>query len=323
MPGEPRQRWGFDLRVARRAISGVLLLDKHAGLSSNTAVGWAKRLFNAEKAGHTGTLDPFATGLLPICFGEAAKFARFMLDAEKAYRATLKLGRKSSTGDTEGEIVETRTVAVDCEKVNAVLARFAGAQTQIPPMHSALKRDGVPLYKLARQGLEVERAPRDINVLRLNMVSLEGDELVIDTVVSKGTYIRVLAEDIGEALGCGAHLTALRRSATGGFGLGQAVSFELLDGMATEQRDAQLLAADSLAMALPVIRLDSATATALQNGQTPLVHSISRPFEDFAQVRAYDENGMFLGVATATARDAYSATLTALRLMSPVQPENP
>ena len=192
------------MKAPRRAISGVLLLDKHAGLSSNTAVGWAKRLFNADKAGHTGTLDPFATGLLPICFGEAAKFARFMLDAEKGYRATLKLGQKSSTGDTEGEIIETRAVNVDIDKVNAVLAKFIGAQTQIPPMHSALKQGGVPLYKLARQGLEVDRPPRDINVIALNAVSLARDELVIDTLVSKGTYIRVLAEDIGEALGCGA-----------------------------------------------------------------------------------------------------------------------
>ena len=195
------------MKIIRRTVSGVLLLDKHAGLSSNTAVGWSKRLFNAEKAGHTGTLDPFATGLLPICFGEAAKFARFMLDAEKSYRATLKLGQKSSTGDTEGEIIETRTVTVDMQKVNAILAKFIGPQTQIPPMHSALKQGGVPLYKLARQGLEVERPARDIKVISLNAVSLNGDELVIDTAVSKGTYIRVLAEDIGEALGCGAYLT--------------------------------------------------------------------------------------------------------------------
>lgn len=311
------------MKSARRAISGVLLLDKHAGLSSNTAVGWAKRLFNAEKAGHTGTLDPFATGLLPICFGEAAKFARFMLDAEKAYRATLRLGQKSSTGDTEGDIVETRTVAVDRKGVQAVLARFVGTQTQIPPMHSALKRDGIPLYKLARQGLEVERQPRHINVLALSLVSLTGDELVIDTLVSKGTYIRVLAEDIGEALGCGAHLTALRRSATGGFGLEQAVSFEALDKLAMEQRDSLLLPADSLAMALPEIRLDTTAAKALQNGQTPRVHGTSQSFEDSAEYRAYDNSGAFIGVATASECDADSATLTALRLMAPAVPEKP
>ena len=303
----------------------MLLLDKHADLSSNTAVGWAKRLFNAEKAGHTGTLDPFATGLLPICFGEAAKFSRFMLDAQKAYRATLKLGQKSSTGDTEGEIVETGKVDVDMAKVKAILAKFEGAQTQIPPMHSALKRDGVPLYKLARQGLQVERAPRDINVLALSAFSLQGDELVIDTLVSKGTYIRVLAEDIGEALGCGAHLTALRRSASGGFGLGQAVTLEALDGMAAGQRDAMLLPADSLAMALPQIRLDVAVSKALQNGQTPRVDSFIFPPVDSARYRAYDNNGAFLGVATASECDVNGATLTALRLMTPTvaAAENP
>ena len=305
------------MKAPRRAISGVLLLDKHAELSSNTAVGWSKRLFDAEKAGHTGTLDPFATGLLPICFGEAAKFARFMLDAEKAYRATLKLGQKSSTGDTEGEIVETRAVAVDRDKVDAILTKFLGAQTQIPPMHSALKRDGVPLYKLARQGLVVERAARDITVQKLLAVSLEGDELVIDTLVSKGTYIRVLAEDIGEALGCGAHLTALRRTLTGGFSLEQAVTLETLDGMTLSQRDATLLPADSLAMALPDIQLDTIAAKALQNGQTPRVPGVSRQLIELVNYRAYDNEGKFLGVATASQCSDSCATLTALRLMAP------
>ena len=313
------------MKAPRRAISGVLLLDKHAELSSNTAVGWSKRLFDAEKAGHTGTLDPFATGLLPICFGEAAKFARFMLDAEKAYRATLKLGQKSSTGDTEGEIVETRAVAVDRDKVDAILAKFLGAQTQIPPMHSALKRDGVPLYKLARQGLVVERAARDITVQKLLAVSLEGDELVIDTLVSKGTYIRVLAEDIGEALGCGAHLTALRRTSTGGFGLEQAVTLESLDGMTISQRDAMLLPADSLAMALPDIQLDTIAAKALQNGQSPRVSCVSRQLIELVNYRAYDNEGKFLGVATASQCSDAGATLTALRLMAPsgADQENP
>ena len=305
------------MKIARRAISGVLLLDKHADLSSNTAVGWSKRLLNAEKAGHTGTLDPFATGLLPICFGEAAKFARFMLDAEKAYRATLKLGQKSTTGDTEGEIVETRDVDVDIDRVNAVLAQFKGLQTQIPPMHSALKQGGVPLYKLARQGLEVERAPREINVITLSVVTLLGDELVIDTVVTKGTYIRVLAEDIGEALGCGAHLTALRRTATGGFSLDQAITLETLDGMAIEQREAMLLPADLLAMALPEIYLDAITAKALQNGKTPRVTSLTTPLQDAENCRTYDRQGGFLGVATASQCDAIGATLTALRMMAP------
>ena len=305
------------MKIARRAISGVLLLDKHADLSSNTAVGWSKRLFNAEKAGHTGTLDPFATGLLPICFGEAAKFARFMLDAEKAYLATLRLGQKSSTGDTEGEIIETRKVNVDKQQVNAVLARFVGAQTQIPPMHSALKRDGVPLYKLARQGLTVERAPRDINVISIGAVSLEGDELVIDTLVTKGTYIRVLAEDIGEALGCGAHLSALRRTATGGFSLEHAVTLESLDAMTMAQREAMLLPAECLAMALPDISLGPDAAKALQNGQTPRALGSLDPLADAGNYRVYDDNGVFIGVATASECDGNSATLTALRMMAP------
>ncbi len=305
------------MKAPRRSISGVLLLDKHEELSSNTAVGWAKRLFNADKAGHTGTLDPFATGLLPICFGEAAKFARFMLDAEKTYRATLKLGQKSSTGDTEGEIIETRAVNVDIEKVNAVLAKFVGTQTQIPPMHSALKQGGVPLYKLARQGMEVERAPRHITVIALSAVSLAGDELVIDTLVSKGTYIRVLAEVIGEALGCGAYLTALRRTATGGFSLEQAITLESLDALAIEARDQRLLPADALAMALPEIRLDASEAKALQNGKTPRIASA---LNDATIYRAYDDKGAFLGVATASECDAHGATLTALRLMAPTSP---
>lgn len=312
------------MKIPRRAISGVLLLDKHADLSSNTAVGWAKRLLNAEKSGHTGTLDPFATGLLPICFGEAAKFARFMLDAEKAYRATLKLGQKSSTGDTEGVIVETRDVSVDIRSIDEVLARFVGAQMQIPPMHSALKRDGVPLYKLARQGLEVEREPRDINVFALSAVSLNGDELVLDTVVSKGTYIRVLAEDIGEALGCGAHLTALRRTATGRFGLAGTVTLEALDAMAMPEREAALLPADSLTLVLAALRLTPDAAKALQNGQTPRVASPGG-LVDAANYRIYDEAGVFIGVATASACGEAGATLTALRLMTPLAAiaENP
>jgi tRNA pseudouridine55 synthase len=308
------------VKTPRRAISGVLLLDKHADLSSNTAVGWAKRLLNAEKAGHTGTLDPFATGLLPICFGEAAKFARFMLDAEKSYHATLKLGQKSSTGDTEGEIIDVREVHVSLDAVSAVLTRFIGPQTQIPPMHSALKRDGVPLYKLARQGLEVERQPRDIDVVALRAASLAGDELVIETVVSKGTYIRVLAEDIGDALGCGAYLTALRRTATGGFALDQSVTLESLDAMPQSQRDALLLPADSLALALPELHVNATAAKALQDGQTPRVPAAAfslQPSES-RHYRAYDDRGQFLGVATASACNADGAMLTALRMMAPV-----
>lgn len=302
------------MKVARRAVNGVLLLDKHADLSSGTAVGWAKRLFNAEKAGHTGTLDPFATGLLPICFGEAAKFARFMLEAEKGYRATLKLGQKSSTGDTEGEIIQERKVDVDMARVNLVLADFLGAQQQIPPMHSALKRDGVPLYKLARQGVEVAREPRDIVIHQLTASSLIGDELVIDTAVSKGTYIRVLAEDIGEKLGCGAHLAALQRTDSGGFSLAQAIGFEQLDSLTLDQRDSKLLPADSLAMALPAISLSSSDSKALQNGQCPEIAASGLVSGVY---RIYGANSEFLGVADVTVTDAKTARLTSSRLMAP------
>jgi len=301
------------VKIARRAVDGVLLLDKHADLSSNSAVGWSKRLFNAEKAGHTGTLDPFATGLLPICFGEAAKFARFMLDADKGYRATLRLGERSSTGDTEGEIISRRPVNVDCAQVDAILKSFLGARTQVPPMHSALKQDGVPLYKLARQGVEVERPPRDIVVYALAQVSLDGSELVIDTRVSKGTYIRVLAEDIGEALGCGAYLTALRRTATGGFGVSQAVTFEQLDAMSMAERDAVLLAPDAFAMALPSLQLDSQQASALQNGQVPRL-AVALP--DQAEYRVYGDGGRFMGIARTAATAEAGCLLTAVRLMS-------
>ena len=302
------------MKTPRRAVNGVLLLDKHAGLSSNTAVGWAKRLFNADKAGHTGTLDPFATGLLPICFGEAAKFARFMLDAPKGYCATLKLGEKSSTGDTEGEIIQRREVGVDILTVNEVLRSFEGAGSQIPPMHSALKQNGVPLYKLARKGLEVVREPRPIHVYRLDAISLQGDALVINTLVSKGTYIRVLAEEIGEALGCGAYLSALRRTSTGNFGVGESVSLETLDGMTLEQRDARLLPADALAMVLTEIRLDAIEARALQNGQKPRVPML---LSEGTHYRTYTLSGRFLGVATASLAGEEGTTLTALRMMAP------
>ena len=191
---------------------------------------------------------------------------------------------------------------------------MTGVQTCALPI---LKQGGVPLYKLARQGLEVERPARDINVVELRAVMLEGDELVIDTVVSKGTYIRVLAEDIGEALGCGAHLTALRRTGTGGFGIDQAITLEALDAMELAQRDANLLPADALAMALPDIRLDAIAAKALQNGQTPRVTVESQPMTDDGFYRTYDETGLFLGVATASQCSADSATLTALRMMAP------
>ena len=301
------------MKTTRRAVDGVLLLDKPEGLSSNSAVGWAKRLFNAEKAGHTGTLDPFATGLLPICLGEATKFSRFILDAEKGYRAILQLGEVSSTGDTEGEIIQRRPVDVSAGKIAEVLAAFQGAQTQVPPMHSALKRNGVPLYKLARQGVSVEREARPIVVNDITFVSLTGNELVIDTNVSKGTYIRVLAQDIGEALGCGAHLIGLRRTSTGGFSIANAINFDALEKLTVEQRDALLRPADSLAAALPEVRLTELEAVALRNGQVP---QIAQRLLSDTEYRVYGVANDFIGVAQAQTNDESGTCLTVTRLMA-------
>ncbi len=301
------------MKQARRAVSGVLLLDKPPGVSSNSAVGWAKRLFQAEKAGHTGTLDPFATGLLPICFGEATKFSRFMLDADKGYRATLKLGQRSSTGDTEGEITRGAPVTIDDAGIQKLLAGFQGATTQIPPMHSALKRDGIPMYKLARQGMEIEREPRDIVIEQIKLAALSGDELVIDVLVSKGTYIRVLAQDIGDAIGCGAYLTALRRTSTGGLNIADSVTFDALDALALEQRDAMLRPPESLAAALPEVVLDAIQSEALQNGQVPRLHL---SLDDATEYRVRSDAGIFLGVARASRYSEELSAMTAVRMMS-------
>jgi tRNA pseudouridine55 synthase len=281
-------------KIVRRRVDGLLLLDKPVGLSSTQAMAAAKRLYRAEKAGHTGTLDPFATGLLPIAFGEAAKFSRFMLDAEKAYLATLKLGEVSHTGDTEGNIIERRPVSVTTAQIETVLAQFTGIQTQLPPMHSALKQDGVALYKLARQGIEVPRERRSITVFNLQCIEFAGDTLVIDTTVSKGTYIRVLAEDIGNALGCGAHLTALRRTRTAGIDLSAAYTLEQLAAMDEGLRDATLLPADALCAALPKIILDATDARIFSNGgwlPMPIDYAVHS-----GKFRIYAVSGDFLGV---------------------------
>lgn len=302
------------MKLPRRAVDGVLRLDKPEGLSSNSAVGWAKRLFNAEKAGHTGTLDPFATGLLPICFGEATKFSRFMLDAEKGYRATLRLGARSTTGDTEGDISAGGSIPTDAGTVAQALVSFLGPRTQIPPMHSALKRDGVPMYKLARQGIEIEREPRAITVHALGMVSLAGNELVVDALVSKGTYIRVLAQDIGESLGCGAYLTALRRTSTGGIDVMKAATFEQLEAMSPDQRDELLQAPEQLAAALPAVTLDLAQAWSLQNGQVP---HVTERLNDSAEYRVHDTAARFMGIAMAHDDSAGGSRLTVVRMMAP------
>lgn len=252
----------------KRPVSGVLLLDKPVGLSSNQALQQVKRMFMAEKAGHTGSLDPFATGLLPICLGEATKFSHFLLDADKTYRATMCLGVTTTTGDTEGEIVETHPVGVTRTRVERVIQQFFGDILQVPPMHSALKYQGKALYEYARAGIDIERPAREVTIHDLLLEELAGHVAVIKVSCSKGTYIRTLAEDIGKALGCGAHLTGLRRLNTGGFTLDEAVTMAQLEAMALEQRDAMLLPVDALVRELPAVELDRESAYYIGRGQS-------------------------------------------------------
>ena len=248
-------------RVQRRPVHGVLLLDKPLGLSSNQALQKAKWLLRAEKAGHTGTLDPLATGVLPLCFGAATKFGQLQLDADKTYEATLKLGVKTTTGDAEGDVIETRAVpGVSPLRLEEVAGQFTGAIRQVPPMHSALKRDGRPLYELARAGEEVEREARDIVVHSLSLAATGADTLELVATVSKGTYIRTLGEDIGAALGCGAHLASLRRIASGGITVDQCVTLEALEAMGEDERLAQLRPPESLVAGHAHVALGEAEA---------------------------------------------------------------
>lgn len=277
----------------KRPISGVLLLDKPAGYSSNQALQCTKRLFQAAKAGHTGNLDPFATGLLPLCFGEATKFSQTLLDADKVYRATLKLGVTTSTGDTEGEITSTSSVTASQLEIERVLQAFTGEISQTPPMHSALKHQGKPLYEYARAGVEIERKSRNVHIYALQLNRFEGDQLVITVSCSKGTYIRVLAEDIGRMLGCGAHLTGLRRLATGGFLLEQSVTLEKLEALNEMERDLLLLPVDALLQDLPQVELDADSAHYFQQGQ-PIWKSGSH--HTTGLLRVYQSSGRFLGL---------------------------
>lgn len=248
-------------RVQRRPVHGVLLLDKPLGLSSNQALQKAKWLLRAEKAGHTGTLDPLATGVLPLCFGAATKFSQIHLDADKTYETTVRLGQKTSTGDAEGEVVLTRAVSCSVGQVVEVLDRFMGPISQVPPMHSALKKDGKPLYEYARDGETVEREARHVVIhdLELLDMQLQGDapHLRLRVCCSKGTYIRTLGEDIGEALGCGGHLTMLRRTATGPFDVSQCIALDALEALSETDRLARLLPVQALLDGHDPVTLDA------------------------------------------------------------------
>ena len=296
-------------RISRRAVHGVLLLDKPLGLSSNDALQKAKRLYRAEKAGHTGTLDPLATGLLPLCFGAATKFSQVSLDADKAYRATLRLGQTTRTGDAEGELLQTRAVQVDRAAIDAACARFIGAIEQVPPMFSALKHEGRALYDYARAGIEVPRAARSVTIHRIDIVDWQDDRLVLDVLCSKGTYIRTLAEDIGAALGCGAHLSALRRTASGALSVLDAVTLERISGLSEPERDALLMPADALLAAWPKVQLPDDEAGRFLTG---LRRRVS--LADAAAVRVYGPDDAFLGSAHIAGGE-----LIADRLLSPAE----
>jgi tRNA pseudouridine55 synthase len=275
-----------------RAVDGVLLLDKPENVSSNAALQLARRLYRAKKAGHGGTLDPLATGLLPVLLGEATKFGAAALDADKTYQARLALGVTTRTGDAEGEILERRPVALTDDQIARVVARFCGNVLQLPPMYSALKRNGRPLYAYARAGVSIERAPRAVTIHELHVDAYQGAYLDLTIRCSKGTYIRVLAADIGRELGCGAHLAALRRTGIGGFTLEQAFSVPVLAALSEGERDALLRPVDALLESLVPVVLDTVAAGRFVQGQT-----IEAVAAGLNRVRVYRaDGGAFLGL---------------------------
>ena len=307
-------------RLPRRALHGVVLLDKPLGLSSNDALQKVKRLFRAEKAGHTGTLDPLATGLLPLCFGAATKFSQVSLDADKRYTATLQLGVRTTTADAEGEVLSRREVTPDMlepARLRAACDAFMGEIDQVPPMHSALKHEGKALYEYAREGVEIERTPRRVILHAIDIVSLQGEVVTIDVHCSKGTYIRTLAEDIGEHLGCGAHLIGLRRTGSGGVSLQGAVTLEALQAMTEAERDRHLLAPDVLLADCPQAILSEADAVRFLTGMRRKV-----ALSDAQLVRVY---GPLPGAAASERRvllgsaHVRSGELIPTRLLSPLE----
>ena len=297
------------VRVQRRPLHGVLLLDKPLGLSSNDALQKAKWLLRAEKAGHTGTLDPLATGLLPLCFGGATKFSQLSLDADKRYLATLALGIRTTTGDAEGEVLERRDAdGISPEQIAAACAAYVGEIDQMPPMYSALKHEGKPLYEYAREGIEIERKSRRVTIHAIDIVAMHAGTVTLDVRCTKGTYIRTLAEDIGTALGCGASLAALRRTGSGGLTLQGAVTLAQIEALPDEQRAGLLTSPDCLLADAPELRLNMPDAVRFLSG---LRRRVDAP--DAERVRVYGpEPRAFLGSAHITAGE-----LIADRLLTP------
>lgn len=282
----------MQFRRTKKNVNGVLLLDKPLGFSSNQALQKVKWLYSAAKAGHTGTLDPLATGLLPICLGEATKFAQYVTDADKTYFATIKLGITTTTGDAEGAVLTTAPVKLTHTQFQVASQQFIGEISQVPPMYSALKHEGRALYEYARAGVDIERKARYITIHNILVNAFEGDVVQITVTCSKGTYIRTLAEDIGTTLGCGAHLIGLRRTETAGYLLSQAVTIEQLEAMAIDAREALLLPIDSAIESLPVVTLNADAAFYLMQGQA-VWQAGKKPSGD---MRLYDEQDNFLGL---------------------------
>ncbi len=302
------------VKIVRRPLHGVLLLDKPLHLSSNDALQKVKWLLRGEKAGHTGTLDPLATGVLPICFGAATKFSHIHLDAVKTYSATLKLGVKTSSGDAEGAVIETRVVTEEMTSqamLDKACGQFTGVILQVPPMTSALKKDGKPLYELARQGIEVERAARAVTIHKLVIERMNDAELRLTATCSKGTYIRTLGEDIGEVLGCGGHLTSLRRTVTGDFGIDKAVTLPQLEALSDVAREALLMPVEVMLEAYTRVDLDNENAGRFLSGVRRRTEAA-----DNECVKVYGPGAQLLGSAHIKAGE-----LIPTRLLSPLDIE--
>lgn len=302
--------------AARPAPSeGVLLLDKPAGITSTRALATAKRLLELRKGGHTGTLDPFATGLLPLVFGEATKFSRFLLDATKSYEATLRLGEETASADTETDVVRRNPVDADRAKIEEVLGRFRGVQQQVPPMYSAVRIDGKRLYEHARAGVEVERVARNIEVLELEALGREANDLSIRVSCTKGTYVRTLAQDIGRALGCGAHLVSLRRTHIGMFSIADAVNLRELEANGLDWRRSKLSPTQSLVASLARWDVSHEQAIRFVQGQ----ELVNAPEEEGREVAVFAPSGKLVGVGLRGA----NGRLASRRLMAVANPKCP
>lgn len=291
--------------LSRRKVDGVLLLDKPIGLSSNAVLQRAKRLYAAEKAGHTGTLDPLASGLLPICFGEATKFAQALLDARKVYVAIVRFGIATTTGDAEGEVVAESPVTFTRADLERALPQFVGTILQVPPRHAALKFKGRNYYEYARAGIDIPRPPRKVEIDSIEVIEWASPVATVNVACSKGTYIRVLAEDLGAVLCCCAHLTGLRRTATGPFTLDRAVTLEALEAMEVAERDALLLPIHAPLVQMPTIDVDADSARALCQGRVA-----PTPAGAAGRYACFDPDGAFLGMV-----DVDAGGMRAVRLV--------